>query len=370
MRKAVIILPTFNEQGNIGSLIEAIFEQTKKFNNWDLHVLVVDSKSKDKTIDEINSLLKKYPHQLHLLVTEKEGLGKAYIRGFNYAIDKLKAFVIFEMDADWSHNPQDIPRFLKKIEQGADFVIGSRYMKGGSIPQDWGIHRKLFSILGNLIVRFGFMRLKISEWTNGYRAIKSWVAKEILPDMNKYSGYVFQVAFIDKAYNMGANIQNIPINFIDRKKGISKINSVQYITQTILYVFTKSSFIKFVIVGSMGFIVDFAISFLLIEKVNWTIWLATLISAECAIISNFLFNNFWSFKHKKINNTIFSYFFAFFKFNLISSFSIIIQAIGIQLLASLFGHQLWIYYKIFIIAFIIIPYSYIFYNKFIWKKKN
>lgn len=370
MRKAVIILPTYNEEGNIKSLISEIFKVVKTVVNWEIHILVVDSKSTDKTIEEVKSLLKKFPDYLHLLITEKEGLGKAYIRGFNYALEQLSAFVVFEMDADWSHDPKDIPFFLKKIESGADFVIGSRYMKDGSIPQDWGIHRKIFSILGNLIVRFGFMRLKITEWTNGYRAIKAWVIKQVLPNLNQYSGYVFQVAFIDKAYNLGANIQHIPIVFKDRKRGVSKINSVQYIFQTLIYVFIKSPFIKFVIVGLIGFGIDFGISYLLIEKVGWAIWLSTLASTETAIISNFTLNNFWSFKHKKLEHNPFSYLLAFIKFNLVSSGSIIIQMVGIQLLAVIFGNKLWIFYKIFIIAFVIVPYSYIFYNKFIWKEKN
>src|SRR3990167_3133260 len=148
MRKAVIILPTYNEVKNINNVIEKIFQVTKDIKNWDMHVVVVDSASPDKTNDIVSELSKNNKN-LHLLKTNKEGLGKAYIEGFKYTIEILKPFIVFEMDADLSHNPQDIPKFLNKIEKGADFVIGSRYRKGGSIPEDWGIERKFLSVVGN-----------------------------------------------------------------------------------------------------------------------------------------------------------------------------------------------------------------------------
>jgi len=276
---------------------------------------------------------------------------------------------MFEMDADLSHDPREIPQFLKKIAQGADFVIGSRYIKNGSIPEDWGLHRKIFSIVGNLIVRLGFMKLKITEWTNGYRAIKTWVIQSSLNTVKHYSGYVFQIAIIDQALKNKAQIEEIPIQFTDRKHGVSKISFSQYIVQILLYIFLNSSFIKFVIVGGVGFIIDFSISFFLIEKAFAEVWLATLASTETAIICNFLSNNFWSFSYKKLESTKKTYILSFFKFNLISSGSIIIQTLGIQLLVVMFGKPMWYLYKVFIILFIIIPYSYFFYNKVVWKDR-
>lgn len=369
MKRALIIIPTYNEEGNIESVINKVFEQQQKIAIWELHILVVDSYSSDKTAKIVRLLQKKYS-KLHLLETEKEGLGKAYVNGFLYGIEKLNAYVMFEMDADLSHDPNDIPRFLKKIEEGADFVIGSRYMKGGSIPSDWGIHRKLFSIMGNLTIRIGFMRLKNTEWTNGYRAIKSWVIKDAFNHIKNYSGYVFQVAFLDYAITHNAKVVEIPTHFKDRKAGYSKINAIQYIVNSLLYVFINSSFIKFAIVGLIGFIIDFGISYLGIEILKKPVWIATLISTEIAILSNFLLNNFWSFSHKKLNHGIIPYFLNFIKFNLVSSGSILIQTLGVQLLVTFLGRPFWPLYKIFIIAFIIIPYSYVLYNKFIWKEKK
>ncbi len=368
MRKAVIILPTYNEAKNIDKVLDKIFEVSKSIENWDLHILVVDSNSPDKTENIVNEM-KKSNKNLHLLETTKEGLGTAYVEGFKYTIDTLKPFIVFEMDADLSHNPEDIPKFLNKIEKGADFVIGSRYIPGGSIPSDWGIERKFFSFVGNWIIRLGFMNLKITDWTNGFRAIKTWIIKDTLPKLENYTGYVFQVALIDNALKMGARISEIPVNFVDRKEGVSKINSGQYTLETLWYIFRHSSFIKFFIVGGIGFIIDFGISFIFIEIVHTAVWLGTLLSTETAIISNFLLNNFWSFSHKKIQRGEGNYVWNFIKFNVVSSGSILIQTIGVSVASSIFGRDFWYIYKIIIIAFVIIPYSYIFYNKFIWKDK-
>ena len=372
MRKAVIVIPTYNEKGNITSLIEKILSITQNSSIWRIEVLIVDSRSPDKTGEAVKLLQKKYPDKIHLLETEKVGLGKAYYTGFKYALDKIKPYVIFEMDADWSHLPEYIPQFLKKIERGADFVIGSRYMKGGSIPKNWGIDRKIFSIFGNLIIRFGFMKPKITDWTSGYRAIKSWIIKDNLSLMKNRTGYVFQVAMLDNAIKKGAVIKQVPINFKNRKEGKSKINSLEYSLQTFIYIFTHSSFIKFVIVGTTGFLIDFGIAFTLINKLSFSkqaYWLANTISGETAIISNFILNNFWSFSHKKINNHPISYITKFLKFNFISLGSVLIQSLGVQILTNVIGPKYWIVYKVMIVIFLIIPYSYILYNKFIWKKK-
>lgn len=368
MRRTTIILPTYNEEKSIQKVIEGIFEQQKKIPNWELSVLVVDSKSKDKTESLVKQLIKKNP-RLYLLSVEKEGLGKAYVQGFESVIENLHPFVIFEMDADLSHDPIEIPNFLEQIEKGADFVIGSRYTKGGSIPKDWGLHRKIFSFGANLIVRFGFMKLSVKDWTSGYRAIKAWIVKESLPQIRPYSGYIFQIALLDNAMKKNAIIKEVPIQFAERKGGVSKINPGHYIITTLAYIVLYSSFIKFFIVGCIGFVVDFALSYLFIDVLFWPIWIATVISAEAAIVSNFSLNNIWSFADKKLENTAKAIIPNFLKFNLIALGSILIQAVGLELATFLFGKEYWYIYKIVIIFFIIIPYSYFLYTKFIWKKK-
>ncbi|QQG44656.1 MAG: glycosyltransferase [Candidatus Roizmanbacteria bacterium] len=369
MKKAAIVVPTYNEAGTIETLIIDIFEQNKKTPNWELHIVVVDSDSEDKTQEIVTNLIKKYP-RLHLIKTKKEGLGKAYIEGFTVSIEKLNPYLIFEMDADLSHDPASIPNFLHKIEKGADFVIGSRYIKGGSIPENWGIHRKILSVVGNLIIKVGFMKPRITDWTSGYRAIKSWIVKEASPHIKNYSGYVFQVAFLDYALKKHAIVAETPINFKDRNYGVSKLNSFQTIFQTLLYVFTNSSFVKFVIVGAIGFVIDFGIFYFLTKFAHLVSWKANLISTETAVLSNFMLNNFWSFAHKKVDHNKKSYIKGFFKFNLVSSGNIIIQTVGVEILKALFGIKLLYIYKVAVIVFIVIPYSYFFYNKVIWKHKR
>lgn len=366
MKKAVVVLPTYNEAGNIKRVIDGIFDSVKGISDWEVSILVVDSTSEDKTAEIVRDLQNTHKH-LHLLETKKEGLGKAYVHGFSHAIHHMNADLLFEMDADLSHNPKDIPAFIKKIDEGYDFVIGSRYIKGGYIPDDWGIHRKIFSSLGNIIIRLGFMNLKIHEWTNGFRAIRTPVIKRALSHIANYPGYVFQIAMLDHAIKYHAHITEIPIKFKERESGKSKINFGQYIFNILSYIFFHSSFVKFVIVGGTGFIIDSTILWVLVHMFDFLPTFAKIVSAESAIISNYTLNNFWSFSHKKLNNTLYHYLRGLVKFNIVSSGNIIIQTIGITILTHLFGTELIVLFNALIIFVFVIPYSYFFYNKFIWK---
>lgn len=368
MKKAVIIVPTYNEADNIKRVIEGIFENVASIKDWEFQIVVVDSNSPDGTAGVVKSV-QKSNKSVFLLETEKEGLGKAYIRGFDYALDNLLPDLLFEMDADYSHDPKVLPQFIKKIEAGADFVIGSRYRRGGSIPKDWGIDRKIFSILGNLIIRFGFMKLRITDWTSGYRAIKADIIRESEQHVEKYTGYVFQIAILDFAIKSHANIAEVPIKFTDRKYGVSKINSGQYIRNILLYVFTHSSFIKFVITGGIGFFLDFGILYLLYRVAGWPIWLSQLLSAEAAILSNFTFNNFWSFSYKRQAGKK-RFLKNLFKFHGVSAGSLIMQTTAITIYEYFWGDNYVFLFKVFMIFIIIIPYSYILYNRVVWKQKK
>lgn len=372
-QRAVVVLPTYNEQATIKDILLKILAQASQAPAWDIHVLVVDSTSPDGTGSIVEELIKK-DKRIHLLLTAKEGLGKAYQRGFAYAIERLKADVLFEMDADFSHNPADIPRFLRTIEEGADFVLGSRYIKGGSIPSNWAFHRKLFSVLGNIIIRLGFMKLRITDWTTGYRAMRAEVAVECSKNIQLYSNYVFQVAFLDNAIKKGFAVKEIPIQFVDRMAGSSKINSGQYIKDVLLYVFQHSSFIKFAIVGAIGFIIDFSVTKLLKDHIlgdePLRIALASAIGAEAAVINNFLLNNYWSFSYKKLKHSVPTFVKAFIKFNIAAVISIFIQFAGMYTLTFIFGATYWYIFKALVIIGLVIPYSYYVYNRIIWKPKK
>jgi dolichol-phosphate mannosyltransferase len=366
MNRAVIVLPTYNEAGNIAKVIKAIFSLKGKLKNWKLAILVVDDFSPDKTADIVEKLQTQYP-ALYLIQGKKQGLGQAYVRGFAYASNKLEANIIFEMDADLSHPVNLIPKMLDKIDRGADFVIGARYIKGGGIPKDWGLHRKIYSVLGNLILTLGFMNFKVRDWTSGYRAIKVSFINQVLGEMGQYSGYVFQIALLDRAIKHNLQIANIPLKFKEREKGVSKIEALDFIINIFGYMFLNSSFLRYVWVGLTGFFIDFSITWLGVEKLGAAVWLATLLSATTAVISNFILNNLWSFSHKKIAgaNRLLN---SFGKFALVSVGSIAIQTLSLELLTNFLGQQYLYLLKVVVIALIIIPYSYFMYNNFVWKK--
>ena len=141
--RVVIILPTYNERENIGNLIDALQAQFETLPH-DMQILVVDDSSPDGTADVVR-MKQASSSNVHLLMGQKSGLGAAYIRGMMHAMDQLGADAVFEMDADFSHKPEDVPRLMAALDAGADFVIGSRYVKGGSIPEKWGLLRRMNS---------------------------------------------------------------------------------------------------------------------------------------------------------------------------------------------------------------------------------
>lgn len=364
MKKIVLILPTYNERDNIASLIDKIQDNFRKIKGYKSEILVVDDNSPDGTIDVVKESAVKYKN-ITYISGKKKGLGFAYVKGMRYAVSHMNADILFEMDADFSHNPDLIPKFIDKINAGADFVIGSRYIKGGSIPKEWGAERKMFSIFGNLIARLGLMILKVKDWTSGYRAVKREVFNTVDDQLEKYSGYTFQIAFLHRVLQKGFKVAEIPLNFTDRKWGKSKFIPTDYIINSLLYIFHNSSFIKFVIVGSIGFIIQTIISKILIT-VHFHPGIAVVFGAEAAIISNFFFNQFWTFSYKKITGRK-KLFTKFISFNGTSVGAIAIQGIAVTLGTGVFGEKYWFIIMVISIIFLVIPYSYYIYHNIIWK---
>lgn len=223
--KTVIVLPTYNESENIEQFVNLITKKIEEIGpilNFDIKILVVDDFSPDGTADIVSMLIKDNKN-LFILNNSDRGLGNAYIKGFKYAIDSLGAEIVVEMDSDLSHNPDDLILLLNKIKEGYDFVIGSRYVDGGSIPSNWGILRKLNSYCGNLFARHIAGLKSIFDCTSGYRAIRADIIKQINLDMLNVNGYSFQLNILFYSTKCDAKITEIPIKFIDRTKGKSKL---------------------------------------------------------------------------------------------------------------------------------------------------
>jgi dolichol-phosphate mannosyltransferase len=214
--KPVVIIPTYNEKENIGEIVPAIFRHEPG-----CHVLVVDDNSPDGTAGVVRELQGSFP-ALHLLSRAgKEGLGRAYIAGFLWALDKNYDFIV-EMDADFSHRPQDLSKILAAGRE-ADFVIGSRYVPGGQTV-NWSIMRKIVSRGGSLYSRM-ILGYPIRDWTGGFNGWKAQVLREMDLNTVRSNGYSFQIELKYRASRLGFHCQEVPIIFEDRRVGQSKMSS-------------------------------------------------------------------------------------------------------------------------------------------------
>jgi len=214
--KIYIIIPTYNEKDNIEKLIELIFG----LNIPHLFVLVVDDNSPDKTGNIVEGLKSQYNNLDILHRKKKSGIGPAYIAGFRWVLQK-GADLIFEMDADLSHNPKHIPEFLQNIEQ-YDVVLGSRHVPGGGI-ENWSMFRKLISRFGNIYART-ILSLPFQDITGGFKCYRRKVLEDIDLDSLSSVGYNFQIETTYVAYRRGFRIKEIPIIFTDRILGKSKFD--------------------------------------------------------------------------------------------------------------------------------------------------
>lgn len=371
--KVVIILPTYNEKGNIGILIDNIEKVVEKLKKYSFAILVVDDSSPDQTAAVVKELQKKYVNLYLVLNKRKVGLGQAIIKGMDYALSNLDGEILLQMDADLSHDPKKIPEFLKKIDEGADFIVGSRYVKGGEIPQNWGLHRKIFSKVGNLFVRSILGIFWVHEWTSGFRAVKRKFFELARSELLDFSGYTFQVAFLHKSLKNRAKIAEVPIVFSERYYGRSKLAPMEYITNLLSYVITarlkelwSSGFLKFCVVGTIGFIIN-ALGLEIFYRLGLRPGPAAAVGAEIAIFSNFILNNLWTFSDKKISEGI-KIVAKFIQFNFTSAGAILIQAIVVGLGTMFFGDEPRMLFLVLSVVVLIIPYSWIIYSRVIWKK--
>jgi dolichol-phosphate mannosyltransferase len=303
--RVVLIIPTFNERGNIGRLIDelqAIFVSI----SHEMQILVVDDNSPDGTAEVVRAHQNRWPN-LQLLPGDKRGLGAAYIRGMHYALNAMHADAVFEMDADFSHKPCDVPRLLTALEHGADFAIGSRYVRGGSIPREWGLHRRLNSRFGNIVARYVAGISRVHDCTAGFRAIRADVIRRIDMEGFRVQGYAFQIALLHAAVVSGARVVELPVDFIDRTVGESKLgikDIIEFFRSAAWIRFQSSKvFIKFCIVGASGVLVNLGV-FTALLALGVNKYLASPVAIECSIITNFLGNNYWTFRRRSLGSGI------------------------------------------------------------------
>lgn len=219
MSSVLIIIPTYNEIENIERIVNAVLAL-----NPDYNILIVDDGSPDGTAQKVGELMEQYDGRLYMIERSgKLGLGTAYIEGFRYALNNDYAY-IFEMDADFSHNPKDISRLLEAVkEEGVGMAVGSRYMKEGGF-KNWSAYRILLSYGASLYTRL-ITWMPVKDATAGFVVYKREVLEKM--DLNKieFIGYAFQIEMKYYCYSLGYRIKEVPITFVDRELGTSKMNS-------------------------------------------------------------------------------------------------------------------------------------------------
>ena len=217
MPKNLVIIPTYNEKENVEKMIRTVFSLPTTF-----EILIIEDNSPDGTGQIIKNLQSEFTGLLHIIERKgKLGLGTAYIAGFKWALEN-KYDYIFEMDCDFSHNPNDLERLYKAVTDGADVAIGSRYISGINVV-NWPLGRVLMSYLASVYVRF-ITGMKIMDTTAGFKCYRRKVLETINLDKIKLKGYGFQIEMKFTAYKLGFNIVEVPIIFTDRKEGSSKMS--------------------------------------------------------------------------------------------------------------------------------------------------
>ncbi len=218
MSENLIIIPTYNEIENIEKMVRKIFSLEEKF-----HLLIVDDGSPDGTAAKVKELQSEFDKQLFIEERKgKLGLGTAYIHGFKWALARNYEY-IFEMDCDFSHNPDDLIKLLNACKKGADVAIGSRYVKGGNVS-NWDMKRILLSYFASVYVRM-VLWFNIKDTTAGFKCYKRKVLESINLDSIKFMGYAFQIEMKYTAYRKGFKLVEVPITFVDRVLGTSKMSS-------------------------------------------------------------------------------------------------------------------------------------------------
>ncbi|MBI2600827.1 glycosyltransferase [Candidatus Daviesbacteria bacterium] len=315
IKKLAVVLPTFNEKENLQNTITEILAQAKNLADWDIHIIVSDSHSTDKTGEVAKKLAEENP-KIHFIEVER-GLGVGLIKGHQYALKKIHPDVMAQLDADGQVEADVLVRLVQGIEQGYDFVMGSRLIKGGS--NQLSFSRRIFTLGSSLMCRFLMGPMDVKEFTNSARAFTPEIFKKI--DLNslpwREKTFIVQPAFVNEMVKAGAKYKEVPLVFKNRLEGYSKNKVFNYTYDVITYVldarFKKwglsfplfyvarraKTVVKFGMVGFVGTVVDFIFYKFFINLGGFPPATSKGISTEVAILNNFLLNNYWTFKYRK-----------------------------------------------------------------------
>lgn len=380
---------TYNEKENVGPMMDAWLKIAQENPKYDFEILVVDDYSPDGTGEIVKQYQKNYSN-IHLLSHKREGYGKAMIRGYRYSMGWLKADIVIPIDVDFQWNPFLAPKLLAKIDQGYDVVVASRGIPGGS--DDFTSFRKLTHWVSDTL--FGYYLAGVKELRDRAGAFKAIRVKNHLEkvDLGKIdvSGFVVQMKTIYELSKTHAKFFEVPAHYGDRKAGTPTtvgLKSLQWFVKYIIeYMkvalavrFERSpkllKFFKFGIVGGCGFVVNlvglkvFSEAF---KVFSWEVgvrnFLANALASEMAIISNFIFNNLWTFAEDKLK-TFKQISTKFITFNLSSIFGgIIVPSLIVGIGTQMFGDHLKFFFLILAIFGFTVPFNWFVYNKYIWKK--
>ena len=270
---------------------------------------------------------------------------------------------------DGQHDPKDIKRFVAQLTAGYDYVIGSRYIEGGSIPKGWAFYRRSISILGNLVSRVILWLPQITDYTTGFKASRVKGFLDSIDFSRIYSkGFAYKIHLLSEMVSRHAKVKEIPITFGSRDKGVSKMegNNIFDSLSVVLKIRVRKSerFFKFLLVGFLGLTLQWFILLFLRRRIP--AFLATAIGGEVAVISNFIFNNRWTFREKSIVGA--KMFSKFLQFNMTSAVAVLLQSLVVFVGNSLWGRSLLLDNLFFFLGLtFVVIWNFFFYSKVIWK---
>jgi dolichol-phosphate mannosyltransferase len=368
IKKAVITVPTYLEAANIATTIHSIFDCVLSDQKRDWHVLIFDSASNDGTAEIVKDLQAKYANLHFLTESHKTGLGSAYAQALSYAVNELAADLVFEFDADLSHQPKYLMPMADKLEH-CDVIIGSRYVAGGSIPADWAWYRKFLSGMGNKIIRLVLSR-KYKDFTSGFRGVHGEVYRKLLPKKFISNDYSYKIHLLWILHKADLIIKEFPIEFIDRTQGQSKLptNSIRDTFRT-LFLLRAQDVKKFFRMGLVGFY-GMLLQIIIYRYVRhfFTPFYSTQLAVLLTMLNNYIWHHSFTFRS---SHSIFAIkrlkILAIFL--LYSGFTILMQASIVSLGVHYFGEgklqeNILMLTAVGLASFI----NYFFYSRLIWRQ--